>query len=150
MGSSWLSSACCAQRAGFDPASITIVKRSWTRVVSPGQKLHRDLVADPSRPNISIKFMHWNILADTHAHDSFPKVPHQYLKWEYRFELLKQHIARMDPDCLGLSEVDVLPLYKALADALAKMGYADYFVEKSSGRTGSAIFYKKDKFICLE
>ena len=30
------------------------------------------------------------------------------------------------------------------------MGYQDYFVEKSSGISGSAIFYKKSKFVCLE
>ena len=76
--------------------------------------------------------MHWNILSDNNTYDSFPKVPEKYLKWDYRFELIQQHIKYLDPDCLGLSEVDVLPLYAKLADVLKKMGYADYFVEKSS------------------
>lgn len=56
----------------------------------------------------------------------------------------------MYPDVFGLSEVDVLPHYRKVADAFAKLGYQDYFVEKSSGISGSAIFYKKDMFLCLE
>ena len=33
---------------------------------------------------------------------------------------------------------------------MQKLGYNDYFVEKSNGISGSAIFYKKEKFVCLE
>ena len=58
--------------------------------------------------------MHWNILADKLS-DAFPKVPKMYLKWEYRFRLIIQHIKEVDPDCVGLSELDVLPLYKEIA-----------------------------------
>jgi mRNA deadenylase 3'-5' endonuclease subunit Ccr4 len=31
--------------------------------------------------------MHWNILADKLS-DAFPKVPEEYLKWQYRFKLI--------------------------------------------------------------
>lgn len=30
-----------------------------------------------------------------------------------------------------------------------KQGYNDYFVEKPNGVSGSAIFYRRDKFVCL-
>lgn len=70
--------------------------------------------------------MHWNILADKLS-DAFPKVPIMYLKWEYRFRLIIQHIKEVDPDCVGLSELDVLPLYKEIAAAMYKLGYSDYF-----------------------
>ena len=100
--------------------------------------------------SLSVKMMHWNILADSLAHESFSKVPKDYLKWEYRFELMKQHIKSVNPDVIGLSEVDVLPLYREIAEWFNKQGYADYFVEKPNGISGSAIFYKKDKFVCLQ
>jgi mRNA deadenylase 3'-5' endonuclease subunit Ccr4 len=37
---------------------------------------------------LNIKIMHWNILADKLA-INFDKVPKDFLKWEYRFELIK-------------------------------------------------------------
>lgn len=64
--------------------------------------------------------------------------------------MIKKHIKDVDPDVFGLSEVDCLPMYRSIADAFAMMGYQDFFVEKSNGISGSAIFYKKSKFICLE
>lgn len=56
----------------------------------------------------------------------------------------------MDPDVVGLSEVDVPPLYQEIQAFMRKEGYADYFVEKPSNLSGSAIFYKRDKFVCLQ
>ena len=96
--------------------------------------------------------MHWNILADklTQGTHGFPKVPEEYLRWPYRLNLIKQHIKQIDPDVIGLSEVDVLPLYRDVADTLSKMGYADFFKEKPNRQSGSAIFYKRDKFACLQ
>ena len=156
MGSSLISSNCCGTRDGGNPAkNVRVVKRVWTKV-------HSDPLSKPATPGggpsdtedttevMKVKMMHWNILADKLAHDSFTKVPKEYLKWEYRLELIKQHISRVDPDVLGLSEVDVLPLYRELAEIMKKMGYSDYFVEKPSRISGSAIFYKKDKFACLQ
>ena len=89
-------------------------------------------------------------MADKLAHDSFPKVNQEYLNWDYRFSLIKKHIKDVDPDVFGLSEVDCFSKYRSIADAFAMMGYQDFFVEKSSGISGSAIFYKKSKFVCLE
>ena len=56
----------------------------------------------------------------------------------------------VDPDIMGLSEVDVNPLFKEIQSSFNKMGYSDYFVEKKSGISGSAIFYKRDKLACLQ
>ena len=55
----------------------------------------------------------------------------------------------MNPDVVGLSEVDVLPLYREIAEFMASQGYSDYFVEKSNRISGSAIFFKSEKFKCL-
>ena len=93
--------------------------------------------------------MHWNILADKLS-DAFPKVSPEFLKWEYRLNLILKHIEYLNPDCIGLSELDVYPIYKDVANGLQKLGYNDYFIEKSNGISGSGIFYKKNKFVCLE
>ena len=63
---------------------------------------------------------------------------------------MKQHISEVDPDCIGLSEVDVPPLYQSFQEDLKLLGYDGYFVEKSNNITGSAIFWKSNKFVCLE
>lgn len=61
-----------------------------------------------------------------------------------------QHITHLNPDCLGLSEIDA-PMHKAIADALKTIGYNDYFSDKKNPiMGGSAIYFKKDKFACLE
>lgn len=93
--------------------------------------------------------MHWNILADKLAHGTFEKVPKDYVKWEYRFELIKQHINNVNPDAIGLSEVDVEPIYNQIQSFMNKLGYDDYFVPKPNNISGSAIFWKRDKLACL-
>lgn len=97
---------------------------------------------------LNIKIMHWNILADKLA-INFDKVPKDFLKWEYRFELIKQHIKSVNPDVVGLSEVDVPPIYDTIQAFMHKLGYDDYFVPKQNNISGSAIFYKRDKLVCL-
>ena len=97
--------------------------------------------------------MHWNILADKLAYGSFSKVPNHFLNWNYRFNLIQQHIKQVGPDIVGLSELDVIPRYNEVATFMNKLGYNDYFVEKfNNGPSGSGIFYKKDKltFECIK
>ena len=96
-----------------------LIKRDWVL----NQNVER-------REDQEVTIMHWNILADRLAHETFPKVPKKYLRWSYRFKLIMQHIRNTDADIIGLSEVDVLPLYRDIADAMNKLGYADYFKEK--------------------
>ena len=129
MGSNILNN-CCVQRA--TNFSHHIVQRNWTRVASPQE-------------GFNLKVLHWNILADKLA-KNFPKVPEEYLLWEYRFEMIKQHILQVNPDVFGLSELDLPPLYADVVDAFGKLGYHNYFVAKSNKISGSAIFYKKDLF----
>lgn len=51
---------------------------------------------------------------------------------------------------IGLSEVDIPPLYGQLCSEMQKLGYSDYFVAKDGGNHGSAIFFKSSLFECLE
>jgi len=159
-----LNSNCCGHRNAY---SSKIVKQRWIKNVSISHASTRQEVTpqkvsstqqatSPAKvgfqpaQSMEIKLMHWNILADKLAYGSFPLVEERYLKWEFRFSLILQQIKQMDPDCIGLSEVDVMPHYKRIAEAMSSLGYQDYFVEKSNGVSGSAIFFKRDKFICLE
>ena len=61
--------------------------------------------------HLNITFMHWNILADKLS-DAFPKVSKEFLKWDYRFKVILAHVEKINPDVIGMSEVDVNPLYK--------------------------------------
>lgn len=96
--------------------------------------------------------MHWNILADCLSQGSFTKVPAEILTWEYRLNLMLQHFAQVNADVIGLSEVDSDPLYSQLSAPMVEMGYDHYFVAKEGGKgtNGSAIFWKAEKFDCLE
>ena len=93
--------------------------------------------------------MHWNVLADKLAHDSFTKVPQEYLQWSYRLNLILQHVKVVDADMIGLSEVDLQPLYGQIEEGMAKLGYTGYFHQKPA-ISGSALFYKTDKFDLVE
>ena len=135
---------CCSQRKDVKPRLVKMPP--WKKIEDVQESQDMQLQVSQS---LNITFMHWNILANKLA-DAFPKVPQEFLAWDYRFNLIIQHIEHINPDCIGLSEVDLYPIYKDIAYAMQKLGYTDYFVEKSNGISGSAIFYKKDKFVCLE
>lgn len=114
-----------------------------------------------------VRFAHWNVLAQKLTNKSiYPQVKEDYLRWSHRSPLIKKHLMELDADILGLSELDTL--YKELelyaqANQIGRqvhvdlvqflkneLGYDSYILEKDSGLCASAIFYKKDKFECLE
>ena len=82
--------------------------------------------------------MHWNILADKLT-QSFDKVPNKYLDWSYRWKMMQQQILQVDPDFIGLSEVDK---YTEIREWLEDQGYKGFLGMKPNGISGSAIFWK--------
>ena len=99
--------------------------------------------------------MHWNILAQRLA-ESFDKIPNDspILYYKNRLSLFKQHFEALDPDIIGLSEVDAISgdnieTLLELLKIMKNLGYAHYYHEKSNHMTASAIFYKADKFNLL-
>ena len=73
--------------------------------------------------------MQFNILADELAYD-FPKVPEEYLKWDYRLPLILRHMLQFECDIICTEEND----------------HADQILEKlvaASGRPYKMIFEKK-------
>ena len=51
----------------------------------------------------------------------------------------------MEPDFIGLSEVDK---YDQIRDWLEEKGYRGFLGMKPNGISGSAIFWKADKYLC--
>lgn len=148
---------CAAERQKIDLKNIKFVNREWTPVklsntASELQKMKEYMESEemPVPLSLNVKMMHWNVLADTLSQGSFDNVPKDLLGWEYRWELMKQHFSNVDPDVLGLSEVDLDPMMNAFEEFMSKRGYDSYFVPKTGKQQGSAIFYKKEKFVCLK
>ena len=69
-----------------------------------------------------------------------------------RLRLMKQHfVEQLDADIIGISEVDGSggEFHQAYFDLVKMMGDIGYFYEyfeKTNHLSGSAVFYKKDKF----
>ena len=73
------------------------------------------------------------------------------LRFSNRIRLMRQHFEQMDPDIMGLSEVDALSgtypdAFLALQEMLKQMGYDCMAYDKVGGASASAIFWKVDKF----
>ena len=114
-----------------------------------------------------MRVAHWNILAGKLADkEMFVTVSQDHLDWSFRFQLITAHLLELNADILGISEFDCLnksanffsedknqigkKAHTDLKNFLTfEMGYADYIIEKDSGLSASAIFYKKDKFQCI-
>lgn len=78
--------------------------------------------------------MHYNLIDDkTVAHSA-----------------IVQYIVDADPDVVGLSEVDVHPLYQDLKSSMSALGYLDHCVTGADQSSCSVIFYKQAKLLCTE
>lgn len=118
-------------------------------------KVHQSFQDENKKCNHEIiKVMHWNVLADSVSYR--PRYHLEDILWQHRFPRIIDSICRLDADIVGLSEVDRLPLYDDVKTAMNLLGYCDYFDERHNPvkgfkeAEGSAIFYKKSKFVCLK
>lgn len=67
------------------------------------------------------------------------------MEWSYRWKMIQQQILQVDPDFIGLSEVDKFP---EIRDWLEDQGYKGFLGMKPNGISGSAIFWKTSKYLC--
>ena len=74
------------------------VDRRWTKTKSSEVK-----------ESVPISILHWNMLAQRLC-DGFDKMDDAspILKFENRLRLMKQHLAHVDCDIVGMSEVDAI------------------------------------------
>ena len=70
--------------------------------------------------------------------------------------LMEIHFKNVNSDIVALVEVDALSSDRCQKDfidfvnMMKKLGYSYKHFDKSSGLSGVAIFYKTDKFYCIE
>lgn len=103
----------------------------------------------------------YNILCDKYAtRDLYRYTPAKALQWEYRRDLILEEIKSHDADFVCLQEIDQESYNDFFRRELAFYHYKGIFWPKSRARTmsereaklvdGCAIFYKGQKFICLD
>lgn len=121
------------------PTNPVLLDRQWIR-----RQPDADASVAAEQAKNRVTFMHWNLLADKLT-GNLDKVPSQYLEWDFRWKLMKQQIDQAQPDFIGLSEVD---RYDQIKDWLESKGYRGYLGMKPNGISGSAIFWRADKYLC--
>ena len=97
-------------------------------------------------------------LSPSDSTTNFIKAPKEALKWENRKDELLKEIFRSGADVICLEEVDHFPDF--FQPKLKENGFEGFFkpkpsspcleVEGNSGPDGCALFYKADKFSCLD
>ena len=119
------------------------------------------LILDDSETGEKFTVLDYNILCDKYATRSqYKYTPAKALEWEHRRDLILNEIRVLDADIVCLQEVDQENFHEFFRRELALCGYKGMFWPKSRARTmnereaklvdGCAIFYKGQKFICLD
>lgn len=65
------------------PENPEIIERNWVRKKNPDGTVKRP------KPEDTVKFLHWNILADKLT-QNFDKVPDKYMDWQFRWKMMQQ------------------------------------------------------------
>ena len=73
--------------------------------------------------------------------------PH-VLDWSNRSYLIQEHIKNIEPDILGLCEIDAGAIHKFLSQSICSYGYKEY--HKDNWKHGVSIFYKTEVFNLIE
>ena len=96
-----------------------------------------------------IKLMHWNILSDYRAKWTFEGIIDEtILDWSNRSFLIQEHIKYVNPDVLGLCDIDTGGRHKFLSQFICSQGYKEF--HKENMNLGVSIFYKTDIFELIE
>ena len=101
----------------------------------------------PQDKNMTFSIMHWNVLNDFYCTPQrYPKIKSDYLKSEYRKNLIAKEIFAHNADIVCLSEInkDDLTLYESILGE--KQGYLSIYTEKLDGVDGLLFCFKKKKF----
>jgi mRNA deadenylase 3'-5' endonuclease subunit Ccr4 len=107
---------------------------------------------DP-REDEDVRICSYNILADGYDHPtSFPYCPLEYLKWEYRWTLIKEEIDAINPDVLCLQEVSGNSYKEVILPRFESKNYKGYYVAqtKTEVDVGVALFVNLSKFDVIQ
>ena len=61
--------------------------------------------------------------------------------------MIKEHIRHVNPDVVGLCDLDAGQKFVFLDKAMREMGYDSFFKFNGEAELGVAIFYKKSRFV---
>ena len=92
--------------------------------------------------------MHWNVLSDFRAKATLKQSIEPYiLDWSNRSFLIQEHIKSVDPDIIGLCDVDGGSRNKFLSNSICSLGYQEY--HKDNTKLGVSIFFKSEQFTLI-
>ncbi|XP_076821644.1 2',5'-phosphodiesterase 12-like isoform X1 [Clavelina lepadiformis] len=103
-------------------------------------------------PNDSVRVVCYNILADCYAETDtaktllFPYCSNEFMKIDYRIQLLQKELYGYHSDIIFLQEVDRFVFEDYLSPTMSLQNYASIFGNKQQTNEGGSIFYSRDKF----
>ena len=133
-------------------------KRAWIPLHNHHHHHLDDDIADNFHHDNKSKYVNgfscldWNILSYKYASQHAGHCPDQYLKTEYRIQLILDELDRCDADIICLQEVDEDPVFHGHIEPWAMTnGYAiGGFLVCPSDSQGVVLLYKPSTFVCLE
>jgi len=101
-----------------------------------------------------LRIVSYNVLADAYSHywdQAFPYCGAEFLRPEYRLQLLRLELCAYDADIVCLQEVDERWFQQYWEPQLASEGYEARFTPKTSGAgEGCAVLFRRHRFELLE
>ncbi|KJH41303.1 endonuclease/exonuclease/phosphatase family protein [Dictyocaulus viviparus] len=130
-----------------------IICLSDLTVVDEELTLHEsiDAASLTSSENAEIRVCSYNVLSELTASNTMDLYPHlgtneSLIKWENRWQLLKEELLRLDADVFGLQEVDCDHYESDFKPFMIKAGYAAFYKQGTGMKwDGCAVFVKKRK-----
>ena len=99
--------------------------------------------------------MHWNMISQTNCNSEKLSASAPILKFQNRLRLMVQHFKQVNPDIVGVNGIDALDgansaNYHQIIHQMQDLGYDSKYQQNTDLSTGSAIFYKRDKYDVLK
>ncbi|KAI1080851.1 glucose-repressible alcohol dehydrogenase transcriptional effector [Whalleya microplaca] len=140
---------------------ITFLKENAPVPMPPNPRVPITIQEDVGSDKERIRVLSWNTLCDKYATSTqYGYTPESALLWEYRRDSIIREFHERDPDIMCLQETAMDAFDTYFTPELAKAGYRGVFYPKTrvkhmTGKDqqavdGCSIFYKADKYICLD
>ncbi|CAK0837217.1 unnamed protein product [Prorocentrum cordatum] len=144
-----------ARWVSAEPVSLAPpdVGRSGARVAALQRQLEARSRASSGGHDV-LRIVSYNVLADAYSHywdQAFPYCGAEFLRPEYRLQLLRLELCAYDADIVCLQEVDERWFQQYWEPQLASEGYEARFTPKTSGAgEGCAVLFRRHRFELLE
>ena len=134
----------------IEPAPSSSKIRTWNATALGSKVSSGEYVVKASDTVFSV--MSYNVLADElmqrHSNLYNISIEDDVMRWDTRFERLKQEIIHYDCDILCCQEVQEIHFHSHFRPSLNQMGFEAVYKKRTGDKSdGCAIFYKIDKVI---